>query len=131
MWAVSVGGPPGGGVRWVPTLFDPAALGPRGGELHGEGLDMPTTRRYAAFTQSGVGECRGAYNAGPGYREGSPKGKAAGQQVSLRRLGEVCERRGECVLKDPSCIGNNRYLMIDSGVERLLFGLSHPKVSNV
>ena len=58
----------------------PLPSGRQVGKLHGEGLDMPTTRRYAAFTQSGVGECRGAYNAGPGYREGSPKGQK--QQVS-------------------------------------------------
>lgn len=94
-----------------------------------------STCRQHADTQDPLSRGSGSVGVpttpGRDTAKGARRGKAAGQQVSLRRLGEVCERRGECVLKDPSCIGNNRYLMIDSGVERLLFGLSHPKVSNV
>lgn len=63
--------------------------------------------------------------------EGARRGKTAGQQVSLCWIGEPCERGRGCVLRRPSCLGNNRYLMIDSGVERLNFGLMLSKLSNM
>ena len=78
----------GGACVGCQPCLTPPPSGRQVGKLHGEGLDMPTTRRYAAFTQSGVGECRGAFNAGPGCREGSPKGE------SSRSAGQSSQTRG-------------------------------------
>ena len=59
-----------------------------------ESRDTPATGRHAASSQSGVWECRGAFRARRGCREGTPEWvNRAGQQVSLRSPWEPGERR--------------------------------------
>ena len=97
-----------------------------------ESRDTPATGRHAASSQSGVWECRCAFRARRGCREGTPEWvNRAGQQVSLRSPCEPGERSRGCVLRRPSCMSNNRYLMIDGRIECLSVGHMPSSLSNV